>query len=198
MIQYISRVNTSINGLLSSTEDVSKMPKKIGDFFFKSTRPCACMQKASLNAPIIYIVGLLPCLCKQSQEKLLLLFAGELLQIGSVQVLYKHALRSKQKYILSLCGLGEGLRPCLYCLSMGGGQNQGKPAYIILSRSLKAIPHNKLIVTPRKSLCLCLRTRAIVKVKYQVSDQVLWGARTFLALYRNLFYTELCHPTVAL
>ena len=30
---------TSINGLLSSTENVSKMPKKIGEFFCKSMRP---------------------------------------------------------------------------------------------------------------------------------------------------------------
>ena len=39
MIWNISKFDTSINGLLSSTEDVSKMPKKIGDIFWKSTRP---------------------------------------------------------------------------------------------------------------------------------------------------------------
>ena len=39
MICYISKFDTSISGLLSSTEDVSKMPKKISDFFVKSMRP---------------------------------------------------------------------------------------------------------------------------------------------------------------
>ena len=45
MIWYISKFDTSINGLLSSTEDVSKMPKKIGDFFGKSMHPNVCIAK---------------------------------------------------------------------------------------------------------------------------------------------------------
>ena len=39
MIWYISKFDTSINGLLSSTEDVSKMPKNIGETFWKSMCP---------------------------------------------------------------------------------------------------------------------------------------------------------------
>ena len=31
------------------------------------------------------------------------------------------------------------LRPCLFCLFRGGFQNSGKPAYIILARSLKCL-----------------------------------------------------------
>ena len=41
-----------------------------------------------------------------------------------------------------------GLRPCLFCLFRGGVQNLGKPAYIILERSLLWNGHilaNKLI-----------------------------------------------------
>ena len=40
------------------------------------------------------------------------------------------------KYYISILGGVGGLRPCLVCLFRGGVKNSGKPAYIILARSL--------------------------------------------------------------
>ena len=41
------------------------------------------------------------------------------------------------KYYISVLGGVGGLRPCFFCFFRGGGvQNLGKPAYIILERSL--------------------------------------------------------------
>ena len=53
-------------------------------------------------------------------------------------IYYAYLNESPFKYYISILGGGGGLRPCLFCLFRGGGggQNSGKPAYIILARSL--------------------------------------------------------------
>ena len=51
---------------------------------------------------------------------------------------YAYLNKSQFKYYISILGGVGGLRPCLLCLFRGGVQNSGKPAYIILARSLKA------------------------------------------------------------
>ena len=50
-------------------------------------------------------------------------------------IYYAYSNKSPFKYYISILR-GGGLRPCLFCLFMGGVQNLGKPAYIILARSL--------------------------------------------------------------
>ena len=53
-------------------------------------------------------------------------------------IYYTYSNESPSKYYISVLGGVGGLRPCLFCLFRGGWgvQNLGKPAYIILERSL--------------------------------------------------------------
>ena len=58
------------------------------------------------------------------------------------RIYYAYLNESPFKYFISILGWGVGgLRPCLFCLfrgvRVGGGvQNLGKPAYMIIARSL--------------------------------------------------------------
>ena len=53
-------------------------------------------------------------------------------------IYYAYMNESPFKYYISILGGPGGLRPCLFWLfrERGGVQNWGKPAYIILARSI--------------------------------------------------------------
>ena len=53
-------------------------------------------------------------------------------------IYYAYLIEWPFKYYISILGGMGGRRPCLFCLFfLGGVQNSGKSAYIILARSLR-------------------------------------------------------------
>ena len=57
-------------------------------------------------------------------------------KIGFDIIYYAYLNESPFKYYISILGGVGGLKPGLFCLFRGGVQNLGKPAYIMLARSL--------------------------------------------------------------